>query len=58
MLRRDQGHVFVAEYDTSPGRLDKPGDQAQRRRFATTGRAEQAQEFAFLDIQVEFVATF
>ena len=45
--------VGAVDEDLSVGRLFEPGDQAQRRRLAGAGLAEQHEELAVADVEVE-----
>ena len=54
-VRLGVGDVLVAEVDPPGGRLLEPGHHPQRRRLAASGRAEQREERALRDGQVEVV---
>jgi hypothetical protein len=41
--------------DLSPGRLAQAGDDTQRRRFAAAGRAEQTENLAVCDLEVDAI---
>ena len=45
--------VGAADGDLARGRLLEPGDQPQRRRLAGAGLAEQHEELAVVDVEVE-----
>ena len=51
--RAPVGDVDAVDEDLAGGRLLQPGDQAQRRRLAGAGLAEQHEELAVGDVEVE-----
>ena len=53
LLRRNIVHRPLAEVELTAGRLLEPGQHVQRRRLAAAGRAEQHQQLAVLDLEVE-----
>ena len=55
VLRRQSGHVVAVDVDAAGRRALQAGDDAQQRRFAAARSAEQADEFARLDIERDAV---
>jgi hypothetical protein len=55
LARRQEGHVVGIEVDLAAGRLDQAGDHPQRRGLAAAGRAEERDQLAVRDLQVERV---
>ena len=47
------GDVVAVDQDLARGRLLEAGDHPQRRRLAAAGRAEQGEELALRDLEVE-----
>ncbi len=54
-LRIDVSHVAIADQDGSVGHLLEPRDAAQQRRLSATGRADEHDEFAVFDQQIDSV---
>ena len=54
-VRREPGHVLVAEEDAALVRLLEAADHPQRRRLAAARRAEQREEAAALDLERDVV---
>ena len=55
LVRRQLGHVVIVDQDLPGIRLLEPGHHAQRRRLAAAGRAEQREELAAGQFQVQVV---
>jgi hypothetical protein len=55
VLRREPRDVAVADRDPAAGDVLEPGDHAEQRRLATTGRAHQYEEFAVSDVEGDIV---
>jgi hypothetical protein len=55
LVRRRVGDVAPVEQDASIGRLLEAGDEAQGRRLAAARRAEQREELAAGDAEVEVI---
>ena len=55
LVRRRRRHVGAVEQDLAAVRPLEAGDQPQRRRLAATGRSEQREELAAVDVQVDAV---
>ncbi len=55
LLRRQVGDVAVADEDRAGVDLLEPGEHAQRRRLARARRADEDEELAVLDLEVERV---
>src|ERR1022692_1413897 len=55
LMRRDAGDIHVIEQDPAVSRLLEPGDQPQRGRLPAAGRAEQREELAAGNREVNLV---
>ena len=55
LVRRQPRHVLALELDQPGGRLLEAADHPQRRRLAAAGRAEEAEELAVPDLEVDVV---
>ena len=53
LFNRDMGDVLVLDDDGALNRLNEAGDGAQGGRLAAAGRAEEGEELAFLDMDVD-----
>ena len=53
--RRKPRHVLALELDQAAGRLLEPADHPERGRLAAAGRAEEAEELAVTDLEVDLV---
>ena len=53
LMRLQPGHVTPAEHDAPARRPLQPGDASQRRALAAAGRAEQGEELAMRDMEVQ-----
>ena len=51
----DIGHVLAVDQDLSGGDVLEAGDEAQKRRLAAAGRADEHRELAVLDIEIDAV---
>ncbi len=51
--RRERVDEPVADIDVARGRRVEPGDHPEKRRLAAAGRADQHQEFAVLDDEID-----
>ena len=51
--RRQAFDMLALEPDLASRRREESGDQAQRRRLAATGRSEQRDELAFVDVKID-----
>ena len=58
LVRREAGHVLLAQVHGAAGRLLEPADHAQRRGLAASGGAEQRDEAAPLEGEREIVDGF
>ena len=55
LLRRRLGDVVAADRDVAVGDVLEPGDHPQQRRLAAAGRADEHDELALVDLQVDGV---
>ena len=55
LVRRQPGHVLALELDAAGGRLLEAADHPQGRGLAAAGRAEEAEELAVDDLEVDVV---
>ena len=46
------GHVLAVDQDVAGGQVLEPGDQAQQRRLAAAGRADEDDELAVADVEI------
>ena len=51
-IGREPVDVLTADQDLPGGRCDEATDEVQRGRLPAPGRAEQAEELAFLDLEI------
>ena len=51
--RRRIRHVDAVDADLAAGHVLEPGDQPQERRLAAAGRADEDDELAILDLEIE-----